>query len=156
MTRIAVVFLAALGLSGAAWAQGAPESAPAAAGASLLTTASPTQLSADLAQRAAEAGELTLIDLRTPREWAMTGSPAEAERIDMQAPDFGERLLALIQRNPAKPIALICATGGRSGYVFAALKKRGFERVYNIAEGMMGSKAGPGWLARGLPLVRPR
>jgi rhodanese-related sulfurtransferase len=32
------------------------------------------------------------------------------------------------------------------------LREAGFTQVYNIKEGMMGSSAGPGWIARGLPL----
>jgi rhodanese-related sulfurtransferase len=33
-----------------------------------------------------------------------------------------------------------------------ALRKAGFTQVYNIDEGMVGSSAGPGWIARGLPV----
>jgi hypothetical protein len=29
---------------------------------------------------------------------------------------------------------------------------RGFTNVYNVSEGMAGSKAGPGWIRRGLPI----
>ncbi len=33
-----------------------------------------------------------------------------------------------------------------------ALQEAGFTRVYNIKEGMAGCGAGPGWIARGLPV----
>jgi len=32
------------------------------------------------------------------------------------------------------------------------LTEAGFTQVYNVKEGMAGSAAGPGWIARGLPL----
>ena len=32
------------------------------------------------------------------------------------------------------------------------LEARGFTRVYNVKEGMVGSGAGPGWIKRGLPV----
>lgn len=32
------------------------------------------------------------------------------------------------------------------------LRDAGFTQVYNIREDMIGSDAGPGWIARGLPV----
>jgi rhodanese-related sulfurtransferase len=52
-----------------------------------------------------------------------------------------------------KSIALICATGGRTGYVVSLLSKDGFKGVIDVSEGMVGNERGPGWIARGLPLV---
>jgi hypothetical protein len=53
----------------------------------------------------------------------------------------------------ARPVALICATGGRTSWLGPRLAEADFE-VLNVAEGMMGSAHGKGWLASGLP-VRP-
>lgn len=39
--------------------------------------------------------------------------------------------------------------------VARALSRYGYTRVYDVPEGMSGSRAGPGWLARGLPVIRP-
>jgi rhodanese-related sulfurtransferase len=50
------------------------------------------------------------------------------------------------------PIGLICRTGNRTTQVQAWLARQGYTNVYNVKEGMAGSRAGPGWIARGLPL----
>lgn len=117
--------------------------------------ATPSAISADEAHRAALAGEIALIDIRTPQEWAMTGVPEGAERLQLQDPRFGEALLERIRSDPDRPVALICASGGRTGHVLAQLDQMGIQGVRHVAEGVMGSPAGPGWLARGLPVARP-
>lgn len=105
----------------------------------------------------AQAGELTLIDIRTPQEWRQTGVAPVAKRIDMQdrngSAGFAAKVLEQVQGNPAAPIALICRTGGRSGYMQQELTARGFSKVYHVPEGMAGSRAGPGWIQRGLPVA---
>ena len=50
-----------------------------------------------------------------------------------------------------RPIALICARGNRSTHAQRILRNAGFTRVYNIREGMFGSRDGPGWLSQTLP-----
>lgn len=160
MTRIKRMMAAALvafGGAEAALAQSAPatvaDASAAEASAPVLAPA-PAQLSAEDAARAAAEGRLTLIDVRTPEEWAKTGAPENAVRLDMYAPDFLPKLGGLIAKDPNKPIALLCATGGRSTQLFSFLRKQGVTQVYNIPEGVFGSRAGPGWAARGLPLVK--
>ena len=51
----------------------------------------------------------------------------------------------------SNPVALICATGGRSAHMRRVLATAGFTNVIDVSEGMFGSRAGPGWLKRGLP-----
>ena len=97
-------------------------------------------------------GELLLIDIRTPSEWRQTGVAPQAHRIDMTDPAFVERLLQDMDGDKATPIALICRTGNRSGSVQKQLQRLGFSQVHNIPEGMAGSRAGPGWIRRGLPV----
>ena len=46
----------------------------------------------------------------------------------------------------------LCRAGNRTTHVQRMLREAGFTRVYNIKEGMTGSSAGPGWIARGLPV----
>ncbi len=111
------------------------------------------RLDAAEAFRRAEAGEILLVDIRTPEEWARTGSPTPAHRLDMRRKDFLAALADLAGGDPARPIALICATGGRSARLARALEQAGFSQVLDVAEGMLGSSAGPGWIARGLPRV---
>lgn len=104
----------------------------------------------------AKAGEITLIDIRTPREWRQTGVAPVAKRIDMQDPKgptaFLSNVMEAVDGDKTAPIALICRTGNRSGYMQQQLESVGFTNVYNVPEGMMGSKAGPGWIQRGLPV----
>lgn len=106
---------------------------------------------AEAHKRAAE-GALLLIDIRTPDEWAATGSGAGAARLDMRREDFIAALSELAGSNRDTPIALICAKGVRSARMANQLTAAGFTHIINIPEGMLGSGAGPGWIARGLPL----
>lgn len=113
-----------------------------------------TQITPDEAYAKALAGEIVLIDIRTPEEWAETGLPEVALTNDIYAADFIETLLAIRAQNPATPLALICRTGNRSARTAAQLYQAGLTDVIDVVEGMAGSPVGPGWQARGLP-VRP-
>lgn len=98
-------------------------------------------------------GEITLIDIRRPDEWARTGSGEGAHRIDLRDDDFAARVQAAAGGDLNAPVALICARGVRSARVSNQLIQAGFTNIIDIPEGMLGSAAGPGWIARGLPLV---
>lgn len=102
---------------------------------------------------AAAAGDIILIDIRRPDEWAKTGSPQGGHRVDLRDDDFADRLAALADGNKDAPIALICARGVRSARTSNILVEAGFTNIIDVPEGMLGSNAGPGWLNRGLPLV---
>ena len=106
------------------------------------------------ALEAARAGDLLLVDIRRPEEWAQTGVPEGALPLDMRRDDFTEALLAELG-DPTRPVALICARGVRSDRLSARLASAGFTTVIDVPEGMLGSPAGPGWLARGLPVEQP-
>ena len=99
--------------------------------------------------------EIVLIDVRTPQEWNSTGVAENAHTVAMQDPALGAKLDSLTAGNTAKPVALICATGVRSGRVANAMARAGYTKVYSVDEGMHGSSSGPGWLRRGLPLAKP-
>lgn len=101
----------------------------------------------------AQKDEITLIDIRTPEEWAQTGIPEGAVALDMTKQEsFLKALVALRQASPTKPIALICRTGNRSGFVIEALAKQGFPGLVDVTEGIAGGPRGKGWLTRGLPV----
>lgn len=106
------------------------------------------------AHRRATTGDLLLIDIRRPDEWAATGIGAGAQLLDMRREDFTGALLALAAGDRGAPIALICARGVRSARLAARLRGAGFTAVLDVAEGMLGGATGPGWIARGLPLRR--
>lgn len=109
-------------------------------------------MTAEKARSAALSGEITLVDIRTPQEWSETGVPDVAHVLNMHSDGFANRLLALYEAHPDRPMAVICATGARSTYVTTALEQRGLTRLLNVGEGMLGSKYGPGWLSRSLPV----
>jgi rhodanese-related sulfurtransferase len=110
-------------------------------------------ISAPEALAAVAAGDLILIDIRRPEEWAATGVAPGAVAIDMRDRDFTARVMTLARASPGTPVAFICARGVRSARVRAALAEAGLSGARDVSEGMMGSRAGPGWLARGLPVV---
>lgn len=99
------------------------------------------------------ADEVILIDIRRPDEWAATGIAEGALPIDMRSEDFIEQVSAAMQAAPGRPIALICARGVRSRRVTAWMVENGLTSVIDVPEGMLGSRAGPGWVARGLPVT---
>lgn len=105
-----------------------------------------------------EAGEMTLVDIRTPREWRSTGLPKGAAAVDINAPGglpaFVRKILREVGGRKDRPVALICAVGVRSTRAASALLRAGFTRVYNVREGMLGNRSdGPGWIKRKLPIV---
>lgn len=109
-------------------------------------------LSAPEAHVAALAGDILLIDIRRPDEWALTGVGEGALALDMRRDDFIEALLAETQGDTTRPVALICARGVRSRHQSHKLTRAGFSEIIDVPEGMLGSGAGPGWIKRGLPL----
>lgn len=100
-----------------------------------------------------EAGEVALVDVRTPPEWAKSGVAEGAAQIAMQDPKLGARLLAVLEGDPTRPIALICATGMRSRAVAEAMLRHGFTNVYSVKGGLFGSAESAGWIRSGLPVV---
>lgn len=134
----------------------------AAAGTGMVATAFPKSahaaeaakiayLSADEAHKAALAGDIILLDIRRPEEWLETRVAEGAVGLDMTQENFVPTLVALRKANPDKPIAMICRTGNRTGYVTKALAKQGFPGLVDVSEGMAGGPNGTGWLKRGLP-----
>jgi rhodanese-related sulfurtransferase len=112
-------------------------------------------LHADEAWRMAEAGQIVLVDVRSPEEWQQTGVPAGARAVTIHNAHglvgFLDSLRAELNGDFDRPIALICARGNRSSLAFSALSEAGYSQVLNVREGMLGSADGPGWLSRGLP-----
>ncbi len=126
----------------------------AVVGLSLTTqpaSASETVISAPDVYVAAKSGNIILVDIRRPEEWAQTGIAEGAIALDMTEKTFVDSLVKLRAAYPEKPIALICRTGNRSGYVFDALNQQGFPNLLDVSEGMVGGPNGKGWGPRGLP-----
>ncbi len=102
----------------------------------------------------ASSGEVMLVDVRTPEEWAKTGVAEPAITITLQDPQFLQKLEEATGGDKSKKVAFICASGGRSMQVAQALKQHGWENVYNVTGGTSGSPTQQGWIQLGLP-VKP-
>lgn len=109
-------------------------------------------LSVEDAHALAIAGEIVLVDIRRPDEWARTGIGQGAHPLDMRRADFLPALLQ-IAGGPDARVALICARGVRSRHLAARLSEAGLADVRDVPEGMLGSGAGAGWLRKRLPVV---
>lgn len=104
-----------------------------------------------------KAGEMTLLDVRSPAEWRETGVPEGARTVTIHDPNGMAGFVAAATRavngQKNKPIALICARGSRSSRAERALRAAGFSNIFNVREGMLGNSIdGPGWLRRRLPV----
>ena len=101
-----------------------------------------------------EAGTMILLDIRSPQEWKETGIASVAVPLTMHDSGFLQGFQKVVAENPEKEIGIICATGGRTGWLQAELAKRGLRQVIDVSEGMLGNKSGPGWIARGLAMKK--
>ncbi|MGE4609946.1 MAG: rhodanese-like domain-containing protein [Paracoccaceae bacterium] len=96
-------------------------------------------------------GEITVIDVRDHNEIAKSGKAKNAHHIPLMMiqthanpnhPEFNKAL------DTTKPVAVYCASGGRSGMATRTLTQMGFENVHNIGSLMHWQSAG-GELERG-------
>lgn len=113
----------------------------------------PDTLTAPEARMQELSGDIVVVDVRRPEEWASTGLPGGATGITWGEPDFVKRVLAALGGDPSRPVALICRTGRRSAAAAKRLERSGFIAVSDVSEGMEGRRGvGPGWTARELPV----
>jgi rhodanese-related sulfurtransferase len=117
-------------------------------------TATGTVMTAAEAHAKALAGDVVLVDIRTPEEWAATGVPASGHAITMHqaGPAFVAGLKQAMGGDTTKRLAIICNSGNRTSSIYADLQRAGFPNLINVAEGMGGGPFGQGWLKAGLPL----
>jgi rhodanese-related sulfurtransferase len=64
-----------------------------------------------------------------------------------------KQLLEAAGGDKSRPLALICSGNRRSLHAARVLAGQGFTQVFSVGEGIFGSNLGPGWAARGLPMV---
>lgn len=90
-----------------------------------------------------EQGDVMLIDVRTPAEY-VSGHIAGSTNIDWTGADYEKAFGGL---DPAKPLLLYCAGGGRSDQAREYLAGKGY-KVAHLAEGIAA------WKKAGLPVVK--
>lgn len=120
--------------------------------ASTNANAEVVKITPDVAREKALAGELVLIDIRRPEEWAETGLPDVALLLDMTSKEFLHGINAIRLQNPDVPLAFTCRTGNRSNYLTGELEKLGYSGLIDVVGGMSGSRVDKGWVKRGLPV----
>lgn len=96
---------------------------------------------------------IRLLDIRSLGEWRETGVAQGAWPVSIHHWRFVERLFTARNLAKNRPVALICATGIRSGSVMRALRLASYDGFIDVSEGMLGSDRGQGWIKAGLPVV---
>jgi sulfur-carrier protein adenylyltransferase/sulfurtransferase len=71
-----------------------------------------------------------LLDVREPREWAISDLPGSIKIPLGTLPQSLEKLSA------SDEIVVYCRTGGRSGNAVQFLRQKGFDRAKNLAGGI--------------------
>ena len=110
------------------------------------------KMTPDVAREKALAGEIVMIDIRRPEEWAKTGVPDVALLADMTSRDFLSKITAIRLENPDIQLAFSCRTGNRSDYLTGELEKLGLSGIIDVVGGMSGTRGEKGWAKRGLPV----
>lgn len=139
--RLLLVVLATVALAGCGSSstnEAATATATVPGGSSGVVLASPEE-----AQALIDAGGVTLLDVRTPDEFA-AGHLAGAENIDFYAADFADRIDAL---DHGDRYVVYCHTGNRSGQATALMAGKGFTSLTDVDGGI------EAWETAGLPTV---
>lgn len=111
-----------------------------------------TALPAAAAHKQVQRGELVLIDVRSPTEWAMTGMPRDSIGAPMLASDFIAQARGAVLGDLEQPVAVLGRDREDARRAAERLEAEGFREIYIIPGGMGGGAApGQGWLASGLP-----
>ena len=101
---------------------------------------------------------LLIIDVRTKKEWKMTGVIPNSILINMhddnnlERESFVEEVKFELDSNKNKNIAFICASGSRSEAVMSFFSNKGYKNVFHIPNGIMGHQ-NDGWLFQGFPIT---
>jgi rhodanese-related sulfurtransferase len=99
-------------------------------------------VSPDEARALAATPGVTVLDVRTPAEFA-EGHIDGATVVDFYEPGFAEAIAALDRDGT---YLVYCRSGNRSGQAVALMAQLGFERVYDLDGGVVA------WSGAGLPL----
>jgi rhodanese-related sulfurtransferase len=117
--------------------------APSAnAGASKAAPAAPSQVDVAGLKSAKDAGQVTLIDVRTPGEYAEGHVPG-AVNIPL---DQVQARMSELEAYKSQDLYLICRSGARSAKAQGILQSAGFEKTINVAGGTLA------WQSAGFPV----
>ena len=101
--------------------------------------------------------KIKIIDVRTLKEWKMTGIIPNSYLINMHNEDFSnnpnfiEQVEKILNKNNKYDIAFICASGARSEIVAKYFLEKKYKNIYHIPQGVLG-KEKDGWFYLGFPI----
>ena len=119
-----------------------------------------------VAWQAAQAGQATIVDVRTPEEFRFVGSVPGSVLVPWSSGVEMERNAQFVEQLKAQfsldePLLLLCRSARRSVSAAEAATQAGFTQVFNILEGFEGDKDAQGhrgtlqgWRFLGLPWVQ--
>jgi rhodanese-related sulfurtransferase len=110
-----------------------------------VPAASVELLGPEQAQALVATGNVQVLDVRTPEEYAERHL-ADASLIDFYAADFTDRIGALDRDTT---YVVYCRSGHRSGQATALMAAKGFTAVNDVDGGIIA------WEAAGLPVISP-
>jgi adenylyltransferase/sulfurtransferase len=89
---------------------------------------------AELKQRLDRGDRLTIIDVREPQEWDIANLEEHGSRLI----PLGQLEERADEIDPEEEIVLHCRSGARSAQALAALRDRGYARLWNLKGGILG------------------
>ena len=87
--------------------------------------------------------DAVVVDVRETHEWS-TGHIPNARHVALG--QLGKRISEL-EKFKARPVIVVCASGNRSSSACGALKRAGFEKVFNLSGGINA------WTGANLPVT---
>ncbi len=137
LSLVAAFALVAAGCGGGS--SGATAAETTAGASSAVTLVSPAE-----AQALIEGGDVEVVDVRTPAEFA-EGHLEGATLVDFYESDFADRIAEL---DRDREYVVYCRSGNRSSQATAMMAAQGFADLNDVDGGIVA------WEAAGLPVVR--
>jgi sulfur-carrier protein adenylyltransferase/sulfurtransferase len=107
--------------------------APFSAAESEMSDGIPEMTPVELKERLDRGDPITLIDVREPYEWEIANLEAQGARLI----PLGEVEARIGEIDPASDIVMQCRSGARSLRAAELLRERGYDRVWNLAGGIL-------------------
>ncbi len=117
-----------------------------------------SEITLDKAYSLYEKNKLLIFDIRTKKEWKMTGVIPNSILINMhdnnnlERENFLNEVSSELELHKNENIAFICASGARSKVVMDFFINKGYKNIFHIPDGIMGKQSN-GWLFQGYPVT---